>query len=183
VPLADERTVLDGIPLTTPARTLLDLAGDAHGRMLEGVLAAALRRGLVGEGALSKLLERHPTLRGTSRLRALMSSGQAPALTPSEAEERFLAAIRRAQLPAPETNVMVCGYEVDFYWRSAKLVAEIDGFEFHSSRKMFEADRRREGILAAAGVRVIRITWRQLEKEPEAVLVRLALALSSFRTS
>jgi very-short-patch-repair endonuclease len=72
----------------------------------------------------------------------------------------------------------VCGYEVDFFWRSERFITEIDGFTFHSSADAFASDRRRDGVLAAAGLRVIRVTWRQMVNEPEALLVRLAQALA-----
>lgn len=101
-----------------------------------------------------------------------------PALTRSEAEERFLALVRKARLPDPAANVTVGGYEVDFFWDFGGLVVEVDGFAFHSSARMFESDRRRDADLAAAGVRVMRVTWRQIVSEPEALLVRLAQALA-----
>jgi very-short-patch-repair endonuclease len=174
----DEVTVLQGIPVTTAARTLLDLAGRAPRRDLERALARALRESLVTRSELETLLGRYPARAGTQPVRSLLAGDTAPAVTRSEAEERFLALIRRAQLTSPESNVEVCGHEVDFFWGIQRLIAEIDGFAFHSSREMFESDRRRDAVLAAAGMRVIRITWRQLQKEPEAVLVRVALALA-----
>jgi very-short-patch-repair endonuclease len=85
--------------------------------------------------------------------------------------------LRQGQLPGPEVNAGLQGYEVDFFWRTERLVVEIDGFAFHSSRRSFESDRRRDATLAAAGVRVMRVTWRQLDSEPQALLVRLAQAL------
>ena len=87
--------------------------------------------------------------------------------------------IRDAGLPTPETNVRVAGYEVDVLWRDAKLVVEIDGYEFHSSRRSFELDRRKQSALAAAGLRVARVTWRQLAEEAIGVAVRLATALAA----
>ena len=110
-------------------------------------------------------------------IRALLAAGAEPAFTRSEAETRFLMLVRKAQLPAPATNVALRGYEVDFLWRAEGLVVEIDGFAFHSSSAAFECDRRRDAVLAAAGLRVLRITWRQISQEPEALLVRLAQAL------
>lgn len=79
----------------------------------------------------------------------------------------------------PELNVRLEGYEVDFLWRTERLVVEIDGRAFHSSDRTFESDRRRDGVLLAAGVRVMRVTWRQIVSEPEALLVRLARALAA----
>jgi very-short-patch-repair endonuclease len=66
---------------------------------------------------------------------------------------------------------------VGFLWRLQRLVVEVDGFAFHSSPGQFERDRRKDSRLAAAGLRAVRVTWRQLTSEPEAVLVRLAQAL------
>ena len=70
------------------------------------------------------------------------------------------------------------GYEVDLLWREQRLVVEIDGYAFHSSRRSFERDRRKDQHLQTHGYRVIRITWRQLTDEPEAVVAALAAALS-----
>jgi len=86
--------------------------------------------------------------------------------------------IRAARLPTPETNVRIDGHEVDLVWREAKLVVEIDGYAFHSSRSSFERDRRKDQELRAAGDRVIRITWRQLTEESAAVIATLASALT-----
>jgi very-short-patch-repair endonuclease len=75
--------------------------------------------------------------------------------------------------------VLVGPYELDVYWRAERLAIEVDGYAYHSSRRAFERDRARDADLQAAGVRVIRVTWRQLAEEPEAVVARLAAALSA----
>jgi very-short-patch-repair endonuclease len=85
--------------------------------------------------------------------------------------------VRKAQLRDPEINVPVHGYEVDFLWRAERFVVEIDGRAFHSSDRAFESDRRRDGVLLASGMRVMRVTWHQIAKEPEALLTRLVRAL------
>ena len=145
---------------------------------MEQALAIALRRGLTTRDQLAALLDRHPNSRSARRLRDLVESGGEPALSRSEAEERSLKLFRKGQLPAPQTNVMVCGFEVDFYWPAERFVVEIDGFAFHSSAEVFEQDRRRDAVLSAAGIRVMRVTWTQLTKEPEALLVRIGQALA-----
>lgn len=174
---ADEAAEYDGIAITTPARTLHDLASAATRRELERALAQAFDRDLTDRGAILSLLDRHVRHRGAARLRGLVAGDAQPALTRSEAEERFLELVRKARLPAARSNARVGGYEVDFYWREQRFIVEIDGFAFHSSAARFESDRRRDAVLAAAGVRVIRVTWRQLATEPEAVLARVAQAL------
>lgn len=173
----DEITELDAIQVTTPARTLYDLARIIPRRDLEQALAEALARRLTDSRAIEAMAKRYGHRPAARRLMALLGSDAPPALTRSAAEETLLALIRRAQLPDPEVNVRVHGYEVDLYWREERLVIEVDGFAFHGSRRSFEADRRRDATLAAAGMRVMRITWRQLEHERDALLVRLTRAL------
>jgi very-short-patch-repair endonuclease len=134
-------------------------------RELERALAEAVAKRLAKHADMLELLGRHGQCPGAGRLRALLASGE-PALTRSEAEEGFLTLIRKAQLRMPDVNVAVCGYEVDFFWRQEQFVVEIDGFAFHGTADRFESDRRRDAVLAAAGVRVMRVTWRQLEREP-----------------
>lgn len=173
----DETTVLDRVPITTPARTILDLASFLKPQALERTLARAERRRLTDREAVSDLLAGRRWLRGAPALRALLARDATPAFTRSEAEDRFLRLVRRAQLPVPETNWIIEGYEVDFVWREAQLVAEVDGFEFHSSRDAFERDRERDAVLMAGGFRVLRVTWRQLARQPEIVVARLRRAL------
>jgi very-short-patch-repair endonuclease len=174
---SDERTRLDGVPVTTPARTLMDLAATARPRTLERAFADALDRGLTTAADVQGLLDRHPGRPGTRGLRVILASGT-PHLTRPEAEERFLRLIRRAGIERPETNHRVAGYEVDFFWPDARVIVEIDGAPYHTSPGAFERDRRRDSILAARGYQVVRITWRQLVDEPLAVAVRVARVLA-----
>lgn len=162
------------LPITSPARTLMDLAAVLGDRALERAVNEALVRRLTSEAELQATLRRLPGRRGVPLLRALLERSAGPALTRSEAEVRLLDLVRRGQLPRPETNVAVLGHEVDVLWRSQRLVVEIDGYAFHSSRAAFERDRARDAKLLASGWRVLRITWRQLVDEPEAALVRIA---------
>jgi very-short-patch-repair endonuclease/predicted transcriptional regulator of viral defense system len=179
----DEVTAVDGIPVTSPERTLLDLASVIGARDLEQALARAERHELTSTDKLLSLVNRHRRRRGIRVLRALLESDAQPSLTRSEAEERFLALIRKAGLPRPQTNVYVGGHEVDFFWPDQRIIVEIDGFAFHSSQKKFENDRRRDAELAALGFQVIRVTWWQLVKEPEATLVRVAQALAARQSA
>jgi very-short-patch-repair endonuclease len=165
-----------GIPVTSVARTLLDLATTATAKELDRAANEARVLGLVSTHSLNEQFSRYPRHRGTAALTAALQTE--PRLTRSEAERRMLDLIRKARLPTPETNVRITGYEVDFLWRDAKLVVEIDGYAFHSSRRAFERDRRKDRELHALGYRVIRITWRELVEEPEAVVAALAAALS-----
>lgn len=175
---ADEATTRRRIPITTPARTLLDLAPELRARELEAALAEAKRRRLTTDRKLLALVARYPGRRGVRALRDLLERDERPALTRSEAEERFLALIRSAELDAPDVNVTVGPYEVDFLWRREALIVEVDGFAYHSDRNAFEGDRRRDADLAARGYTVVRVTWRQIVEAPAAVLTRVAQALA-----
>lgn len=164
-----------GIPVTSSMRTILDLAATGSGEM-EQAIAEAARRRLVRPAAL---LERARSRPGAVSLRKLLERDGGPAFTRSEAEREFLRLIRTAALPSPATNARLHGYEVDFLWRKQRLVVEVDGFAFHSSRAAFERDRARDAELAAAGYVVVRITWRRLVDRPEAVVARIAGALAT----
>jgi very-short-patch-repair endonuclease len=165
-----------GLPITAPARTLLDLATVLSPRTLERAFDEAMRMRIVNERLLRELLDRSPGRHGAKALTALLVRTEGPAFTRSEAEERLLALIRAARLPPPELNVRVRRHEVDFLWRDAGLVVEVDGFAYHSTRAAFERDRLRDAELEAMGLRVIRVTWRQIAEEPHALVARLAQA-------
>ena len=150
----DETTTHHGIPTTTPARTLLDLAGVLPPHQLQRALNEAEIRRLRGP---QRLLDRYPTKRGRARLKA-----PAPR-TRSDLEARFTTFLDDRRLPAPRTNVLIAGYEVDAAWPERKITVELDGWEYHRTRAAFEGDRRRDRRLAAAGWTVLRITWRDLD--------------------
>lgn len=175
--LPEEWSPTEGIPTTTPARTLLDLATTLDARSLEPAVARAERAGLITRTALLALLERKRGRAGAPTLRAVLAAAGGPALTRSAAEAGFLALVRKARLPAPEANARVGQYEVDFLWRAAGLAVEVDGFHYHSSRSSFEADRRKDAQLVAGGIAVLRLTWRQITQEPLVAVRDLAQAL------
>ena len=169
----------DGIPVTSPARTLLDLATELSPRDLARAADEARVHHLVTDDSLNEQFQRYPNHRGTAALSKAIQTG--PQLTRSEAERRLLELIRNARLPEPRTNARVGRHEVDFLWPEHDLVVEVDGYAFHSTRAAFERDRRRDAELQAAGYRVIRFTWRQLVNEHEAVIATLAAALAQAR--
>ena len=178
----EERTEKEGIPVTTPGRTLLDLGTLLDPEELELAVARAEREGLVTETELVALVGRHAGERGTPALRAVLRLPGGPAYTRSAAERVFLRLIRDAELPAPECNVVVGCYELDFYWRSAGIGVEVDGFRYHSSRVRFEGDRRKDARLLAGGVSVVRLSWRQITRRPLATAAQLAPLLAIARS-
>ena len=173
----DDRTVVEGIPVTTVARTLLDLAEAAPAR-LERALEAAERMGFFDLRKVESLMDRNPGRRGSRVLEAALDSYRDPSLTRSELERRFLRLCRRAGLPAPATNIWIAGQEVDAVWCGKRLAVELDSHEFHRTRAAFERDRVRDGDLQLAGYRVLRVTHRRLRDEPRVVvsMVRSLLA-------
>jgi very-short-patch-repair endonuclease len=167
-----------GIPLTAPARTVLDLAPELDQGALERMLAEAQLRHLLATAELESVLDRHPRRPGAGALRRLLEGDGAPALTRSEAEERLLALLRAAELPPTAVNARIGRHEVDLLFEPERLVVEMDGFAYHRTRSAFERDRLRDAELQAAGYRVVRVTWRQLVERPEALVARLAQALA-----
>lgn len=175
----DEVTELYGMPVTTPARTLLDMAETATPRVIEQAFATALRKQLVTAEVMREMVERHPTHRGAPLWRQMLARHDDPAFTRSQAEAKLVEITRRARLPRPELNVTLLGHEVDVLWRDARVVAEVDGYAFHHSGHRFTADRRRDAELTAAGYRVLRFSWADLhEREQELrTVVRIAQTL------
>ena len=161
---ADEVTVHDGIPTTTPARTLLDLAAVVPRQTLERALDEAEVLRLPGP---MTLLDRYPRRKGAANLRSLLLTARSPTPTRTELEDRFLTFVDHHGLTRPDINTIIEEYEVDAAWREAGLIVELDGFEVHGTRAAFEGDWARDRRLQAAGWRVVRITSRQLDGSAE----------------
>lgn len=166
------------LPVTSPARVLVELAGVVTDLELENALAECRSQRLATDDQVRQAIARARWQRGIATLRELLAVGS-PALTRSEGERRLLELIRASGLPAPIANAHVCGCMVDLVWPRPRLIVEFDGWTTHRDRAAFERDRLRDQRLTAAGYRVIRITWRQLDREPYAVIARLAAALGS----
>ena len=165
-----------GIPVTSAARTVLDLAATAPLHDVERAVNEALVQHRVSTHSLNEQFSRYPTHRGRATLREAMRPE--PKLTRSEAERRAVALIRAARLPAPKVNARLGGWEVDLVWPDSKLIVEIDGYAFHSTRRSFERDRRKDRDLQALGYTILRFTWRELTDEPEAVVAAISRALA-----
>jgi very-short-patch-repair endonuclease len=111
-------------------------------------------------------------------LRSLIArERRASTITRSELEERFLALVRQAELPEPELNQRLAGYEVDFLWRSQRRVIEVDGYAFHHTRQAMTRDRRKDDDLEAAGYGVTRFTADQVLHDPGDTLERARRAV------
>jgi very-short-patch-repair endonuclease len=170
---------LHGLPLTSPARTIVDLAATSY-RDLDRAFGDAHAQRLVTAREIEELLDRAGPCRGSRAVKALLTDN-ASGFTRSEAERLLRALIRSANLPPPRFNARVAGYEVDAVWPDRGLVVEVDGYAYHGHRAQFERDRRKDLALTAAGYRVIRVSWRQLTQEPMALVAVISSALSLGR--
>lgn len=168
----DELTQISGIPTTTTARTLLDLASILPRHRLEKVINEAEYRRLADVVPLQALIERYPGRRGIANLRAILDrAALGEDRTESELEDLFGAFIDRRHLPRPRKNLSmtVAGIAIrpDCVWPEHRLIVELDGRKAHQRRLAFESDRARDRRLLVAGWRVIRLTYRQLELDPD----------------
>ena len=175
---ASDTTTHHEIPITAPARTLIDLAATLKGRPLEQALDRAEQLRLVDFADLAARVEARPGRPGSPALQAMLSRYSAGStFTRSELEERFLALCDDHGLPRPETNTRIEGIECDFAWWDARLVVEVDGYAYHRSPSAFEDDRERDVTLSLAGWQVLRFTWAQLTRRPAWVARAVRLAL------
>lgn len=142
---ASDCTRRDGISVTRPARTLADL----RGVLSPPELAAAQRE--------------------AEFLRLPIAEHRSVERTRTHLEQGFLRLCRRHRLPKPGVNVKLDRFEVDFLWRDARLVVEVDGWDSHRTRSAFEEDRARDARLAILGFEVIRFTWRQIANDAKGV--------------
>jgi hypothetical protein len=178
---AQDTTTHRGIPVTTLAKTLLDLAASGPKSHLDHALGQAMRNELYDHAAIEDVLARHHGRPGTKALRE--ATADDPAFTRSALEQRFRAVCRRAGLSQPLSNHVLAAldhepYEVDFYVPTYRLVVEVDGWRDHGTRAAFERDRAKDAALVAAGYTVLRFTWRQLRYDPDTVAARVRAGCS-----
>jgi hypothetical protein len=175
----DDVTVHDGLPVTTVARTLLDLAEVVRPREIERAFDEAERLRLLDLVALEAVCGRAHGRHGLKVLRPLLDDRR-PSLvdTRSPLERRFLPFCHEHGVPLPAVNVAIGEFTVDALWSKQRLIVELDSYEFHGkTRAAFERDRARDAALLLAGYRVVRVTWRRLERKPEQVAGELRALL------
>jgi very-short-patch-repair endonuclease len=160
----DDRAVVDAIPVTSPARTLVDLAEVLSERRLADAVHEAEVQRVFDLTEIDRVLGRLAGRCGRHKLRRVIAAYDGgPPFTRNDAEKLFLSVCKDHAIPTPQSNVSVGGHEVDFYWPDARLVVETDGAATHLTRKAFHEDRRRDRALAALGIQVLRVTWRDLQ--------------------
>jgi len=182
---ARDTTSVDGIPVTSIARTLVDLAGTVPRTMLTKALNEAEGRRAVDlraiERAMAQTARRNG--RGHAELRQALAKLAAigTPVTRSELEDRFLALLDAHDLPRPATNYGIEGMEVDAVWPKQRLAVELDGWDTHRTRQAFQQDRERGNALEAAGWRLLRFTWADVTRRPDDTAARVHGALARAR--
>jgi very-short-patch-repair endonuclease len=180
---SDEVTQVRGIPVTTVPRTLFDLAAHTPRRRVQTAIHEAEVAHLWDMLSLHDLIARYPRARGTATLRWILKDRNlGEKTTDEEIEALFIDAVKSLpRQPKLNESLVINGrlYKPDALWEDEKVMVELDGRAVHGTHRNFESDRARDRALAAAGWIVIRITWRQLRDEPEAVAADLAAVLAT----
>jgi predicted transcriptional regulator of viral defense system/very-short-patch-repair endonuclease len=181
--LADEdRDLVEGIPVTSLARTQLDLAAEVSLERVLKMLGRSEDAELLDLRALESVLERCGNHPGRGTLRSALDVYEPDlAITRSELERRFRELCRQAGLPSPAMNFVVEGYELDAYWPDRRFAVELDVYETHGNRASFEADRVRQEELLLVGIETIRVTGPRLAREPATVIEAVRTLLERRR--
>jgi very-short-patch-repair endonuclease len=177
-----ETMTRNGIRVTKPLRTILDLASVVDEKQLERAIRQAVYQRLTTTALLAEAVHKRTGQRGNKALReALINLGEAPGLSRSDLEDEFRRFLRKHRLPMPELNVRMRirgrRIEADCVWRDAKLIVELDGRDAHNSTPAFESDRERDAALTAAHWRVVRITSRRMRRDGKALASELRAIL------
>ena len=178
-------TIVDAIPVTTPARTLIDVAATAEAEVLEDALDDGLRRKLFTIARMRWRLRELGPKAGAKTLGRLLDIREGLSDVPdSRFETRLLRVLRAAKLPLPEVQYRVGRYRVDFAYPAARVAIGADGFAHHSGRRAFESDRARHNALSAQGWTVMHVTWAQLLERPDDLIeqIRVTCSRSALRS-
>lgn len=178
----EEWTVYEGIPVSTVARTLIDVARGSSVKQLTRVVDRARRRGKLDLDAIDTALPRCCSPHAVERLQQVLRLYREEVSDRARSELLFLNAVKGAGLSTPAINTFVAGCEIDAYWEQERFAVEVDGWETHGTRAAFEQDRLRQENLKLSGIDSIRVTARRIEREPDAVATRLGLLLRRRRS-
>jgi very-short-patch-repair endonuclease len=168
-----------GIRVTSPARTVLDMAPRLSDPALRRVVREARISRYMRDEALTDVVARFSRHPGAARLKPFIAAPRGP--TRSEFEDRFLAFCEDHGLPRPRTNVRIAGHLVDAVFDAERVIVELDGYEFHGDRDSFETDRDRDADTLATGHATVRITWMRMTKRPRREAARLLAILENRR--
>jgi very-short-patch-repair endonuclease len=175
----EDRALIDNIPVTSLARTLVDLADVLPEKQLANVVHEAEVKRLFDRKPIERVLERLPGRKGRHKLRRVLSAYKdVQPFTRSRRERLVLRMCEEHGLPKPRTNTWVGSQEVDFYWPEAQLALEFDGGAVHRTTRAFHEDRKRDRALAVKGIHVVRAT----DRDDPSVLAKELHAILSIRT-
>jgi len=166
----EDRTVHDGIPITSVERTILDLAATLTKDQITYLIEEADRKQRLDINGLDRVIARRRRAAGVARLNAVLATYRGTADTRSKLERQFRRLIAKAGLPEPQFNVVVAGITVDVFWPHWKLVVELDSEGYHKNPRAFETDRIRDAMVQKHDLRVLRVTGDRMDNAPNEVL-------------
>lgn len=172
-----DRALERGIPVTSVARTALDLAGVLRFRNLRRLIRRSEELRVFDLGDFRSVIARNRGHRGRAPLERAMDIYEPSRLTRSELEREFVALAQQKGFPPLTTNFNVAGYELDVYWPELRFAVELDVYATHGAHEPFEEDRLRDEELKLAGIELTRVTGRRFEREPRQVMERVARLL------
>lgn len=179
--IGGDKALERGVPVTSVARTALDLAGVLRFRNLRRLIHRSEELRVFDLGDFRSVIARNRGHRGRAPLECAMDIYEPPRLTRSELEREFLRLVEQRGLGSPITAFNVAGYELDVYWPELRFAVELDVYATHGAHEPFEEDRQRDEDLKLAGVELTRVTGRRLEREPRQVMERVARLLDQRR--
>jgi very-short-patch-repair endonuclease len=175
--LDSDRALEQVIPVTSVARTSLDLAGFIRFRNLRRLIRRSEELGVFDLRDFRSVLDRNRGHRGRLPLERALDIYEPPRFTRSELEREFVALAEQMGLPHAVTAFNVAGYELDVYWPDLRFAVELDVYATHGAHEPFEEDRQRDEDLKLAGVELTRVTGRRFEREPRQVMERVGRLL------
>lgn len=173
----EDRALIDGIPVTSVARTQLDLAWKLRGDRIGRALSRSEELGLVDLDAMHAVIERNRGHHGAKRLRYALAIYEPPIWTRSEFERIFVDRLVAAGLPRPVTGWNELGHEIDVYWPERRFGIELDAYETHRTRQAFENDHERDFDFALAEVKTHRVSEQQFRRAPARIVADVATLL------
>src|SRR3982750_530310 len=176
-----DRRMERGIPVTSVARTALDLAAILRFRNLRPLIRRSEALRVLDLADFRSTLPRNQGHRGAAPLSRALAIDEPPRFTRSELEREFVALAQKTGLPSFVTNVNAAGYELDVYWPELRFGVELDVYATHGAHEPFEEDRRRDEDLKLAGIELNRVTGRRFESEPRQVMERVGRLLEQGR--
>lgn len=179
--IEEDRALVEEIPITSVARTALDLAARVRRRSVDRLLQRSEELKLFNLPDFESVLARNRGHRGAAPLRRAIVLYKPPPFTRSGLEERFFELLEEYGLPRPATNYVEAGYELDVYWPELRFAIELEVFETHGTRLSFEEDPVRQETLKLAGIEMIWITGPRLDREPRRVMERVGRLLAMRR--